>query len=526
MDPVFKLNNWMWFQLEEALTPLPRQSNNSKVANALPALYLLPGALLTGAAATVCRAASYIFSNNTPEDPKVDFTAVCRDSRLWQELGELPLTLGKDTPTFRFGTSIAEYQVSGRINCPNSQWADWEEIKVAEDNRSEKSVDFYTLMQTNEGRELIVDRLKKLGANSFRFSVEWSLIEPKEGSFTKKALAVYKTFCKHLRDNNIRPMCTLHHFSEPKWFHALGSFEKEENIAYFKRFAEFVYKDLTTSYKKKPLVEDFCTINEPTVEAGLRYVAGEFSPGYHFRIEQGAIFLKTMIKAHKVVYEALKKIKPNTTIGIVHQPFSNIATNTFVYPFVRYGNRFMDEAVRNCFETGRFELKMPFLCNVQEDINVKTDVVYLQYYARPVTGVFGGTSIHEPMTMMPWREDPEGIYEAIRDAHTSFKAPVVISENGISTKDEAQRERYMSRALYAVEKAREDFGKDVVQGYYLWSLVKNFEWALGSDPQDFGAYTTEKVGDTRIIAKEPRAGIAPFIKVAKAWQKAFGTDSR
>ncbi len=516
----------MWCQLEDVLTPLPSKSRESRVLHALPSIAYLPAAVATGLAAAVCRAASYLFGETEKKDPEKDFTAICEDSRLWEKLGKLRLKLGRDNPKFHFGTSIAEYQVSGSINCPNSQWADWEEIKVREDNRSEKSVDFYNLMQTKEGRNLIVDRLKKLGANSFRFSVEWSLIEPKEGKFDKKVLEIYKTFCKHLRDHNIRPMCTLHHFSEPKWFHAKGSFEKEENIDCFKQFSERVYKALTISYKKKTLVSDFCTINEPTVEAALRYIMGEFSPGYRLRVEKGANFLKTMIKAHKVVYTALKAIRADTTIGIVHQPFSNIAANIFVYPVVRYANRFMDEAVRNCFKTGRFELKMPFFCNVQEDIDVKTDVVYLQYYARPVTGIFGSTSLHEPMTMMPWREDPEGIYEAIRDAHTSFQAPVVISENGISTQDEAQRARYMSRALYAVEKAREDFGKDVVQGYYLWSLVKNFEWALGSDPQDFGAYTTTKDGDKRIIAKDPRPGIAPFIKVAKAWQKAHGVRSK
>jgi len=525
MQAIINCNNAVWFQIEEALTPLPNRSPATAVYGLPKALALLAPAVVTGVAATVCRAAS-LFQKEKELDPKVDFSEVCKDSRKWAELGKIKPTVGLDDPDFQIGTSVSEYQVSGRKNCPDSQWADWEMVKVAAGNRSGKSVDFYTLIQTKAGRAEIIDRLKKLGVNSFRFSVEWSLLEPKEGKLNSVALNHYKTFCKALKDNKIRPMCTLHHFSEPKWFHAMGSFEKEDNIFYFKRFAETVYKALTASYKKQTLVEDFCTINEPTVEAALRYVMGEFSPGYRLRVERGAIFLKTMIKAHKVVYEALKKIKPTTTIGIVHQPFANIATNIFVFPVVRWSNRFMDEAVRNCFKTGHFELKMPLFCNVQEDIDVKTDVVYLQYYARPVTGIFGSTSFHEPMTLMPWREDPEGLYEAIIDAWSSYKAPVIISENGISTHDEAQRERYLTRALYATQKARERFGKDTVKGYYLWSLVKNFEWALGHDPQDFGAYTTTKKGDKRIMAKEPRPGVAPFVKVAKAWQQAHGNRAR
>lgn len=522
MQTIYGFNSRVWGALEEAVTPLPRGSNNSRIMHALPAAYLLPGAMITGSVAAAAGVASYAascFSSAEEVDPRNDFRAVCKDSRLWPKLEPFELSLGRDDPNFLFGTATSTFQDSGAVNCPDSQWADWEMRRVPEARRSEQSANLFELYKTEAGRKEIIERLQKIGANSYRFSVEWSQIQPKENLFLEEVLAVYVDLCKDLRDHGIQPMVTLHHFSEPKWFHAQGSFEREENIASFVTFSQRVFGPFVQNYRGKPLVEYFCTINEPTVEASLRNITGEFSPGGYMRFERAAIFLKNMLKAHVRVYEALKPMKPEVMIGIVHQPFANVPANPVVSPLVRYINRYTNEAASNFFKTGKFELKIPFFCNVvEEGLNPKTDLVYLQYYARPVLGFFGPTSFHEPMTMMPWREDPEGLFEAIIEAHRSFKAPVMITENGISTNDDAQRERYMSRALYAAEKAQEVIGKENLKGYFVWSFCDNTEWTFGIGTQNFGAYATERFNGRRVLAKEPKPGLAPFIKAARAWQ--------
>ena len=91
------------------------------------------------------------------------------------------------------------------------------------------------------------------------------------------------------------------------------------------------------------------------------------------------------------------------------------------------------------------------------------------------------------MTKMPFREDPEGLYEAIRE----MPGPIYVTENGISAQNDLQMNRYYDRALYAVSEAMKD-GADV-RGYYAWSLSKNAEWAEGWDPQNFGLYDYNKV---------------------------------
>lgn len=519
MQTIRAWNDSLWSSFEESITPLPAGSTDSKIAHTLPASALLP-ALGTGclvAAANLTSHAASFFSEE--EDPQKDFSAVCRDSRLWSKLGDLQakVRLGQDNPNFLFGVATSTFQDSGAIHCPQSQWETWEKKYLPAENCSQDSANLFVLYQTPAGRKEITDRLHKLGVTSYRFSVEWSQIQPERDIFEDSVLTIYVDLCKHLRDQGIQPMVTLHHFSEPKWFHEAGSFEKEENIAPFVEFSKRTFTALTRAYYGKPLVEFFCTINEPAVEAIMRYVKGDFSPGTLLRYDRAGMFLKTVLKAHIKAYTVLKEIAPLVQIGIVHQAFNCVPKNPLLFPATRYINRLMNEAPLRFFKEGKFELKIPLLCNiVEEGLQPKTDFVGLQYYSRPLIGLLGSTSRHEPMTTMPWREDPEGLYEAILESHAAFKAPVIITENGISTTNDEQRSRYMLRALYATQKAQEVIGKANLKGYYVWSFCDNSEWIFGLDPQKFGVYAVEKVNGKRVLATEPKLGMESFIKVAKA----------
>ncbi len=512
-----------WEQVASRLLPLEEGSSESRIPRLLPLVYQLPIALLmsgTAGVRSILSLANDIFCPEERGNPKEDFSLVLKDSRYWKQIEPLEETLQLEERHL-IGPATCTYQDSGLDHCPNSQWADYEKRRVPESEQSKSSANLYELYKTPEGRKEVIERLQKLGANSYRFSVEWSQIEPKKGEYNEEALQVYVDLCKSLRDANIRPVVTFLHFSEPYWWHLEGSFENDENVIPFISFCSYVYKALTVDYQDKPLVDIFCTINEPAIDAFSRYIRGAFPPEVMGDFKRAAHFLHGALKAHQAVYQALKR--DDVEIGITHQRLSFKPKYGIVTPATHYLTHFVNEVSLEYFRSGKFDVKVPLVCNISiQDEKPTTDFVGLQYYVRPLIG-FGSVSYYEEMTMMPFREDAEGIYEAMLEVYDAYQKPIFITENGISTNDEAQRYRYMERSLYSIQRAIDQIGKENFMGYLVWSFCKNMEWDMKMDPQDFGAFPLNRneLG-TWNLAKEPRLGIQPLIKIAKAWQERYG----
>lgn len=522
------LNNSSWSAFEEALTPL---SSHQRKSSARMAATIVTKAVVATSCLVVCPVTSLLaqiekiafdFFRTQSKKRSVEFSDILHNSKLWPKTEVIHSTLletplGLKTEDFLFGTASCTYQDSGFDHSPHSQWKEWEEKVLKEDNRSFQSANLFYLYEHQP--EEIVDRLKKLGVNSYRTSIEWSQIEPVEGVYDRQKLAVYTQFCKHLKQNGIEPMVTLHHFSEPKWFHEKGSFEDEKNIEAFAKFSEFIYQNLTQEFNGAPLVKYFCTINEPSIEAMSRYVRGAFSPGIVMNFHRAALFLKGALKAHGVVYQRLKNINsnPEIKIGFTHQYLKFLPSNFLLTPVCRYLTRLINDVTLNLFKTSHFCLKIPFLCHVEETFSqehMQADFVGIQYYTRPLLGLAGSIPSHsdEAMTQMPFREDPAGLYEAITDAYHSFKKPIIVTENGISTHNDEQRKRYMTRAIYAASMAEKDLPSGALLGYYQWSFIDNLEWDMGMKPQAFGAYQCEN----GIISENIKEGMEILKEVQEA----------
>jgi beta-glucosidase/6-phospho-beta-glucosidase/beta-galactosidase len=235
----------------------------------------------------------------------------------WDDLYNAPLLL----PAL-CGTAVSEYQVSGSASCPHSNWAAWEakgthkgHPTIKNNDRSGDACHFWHTWP--EDINLITD----LGCNAFRFSIEWSVIEPEEGVFCMEAVQHYIDMVNALLARGIEPMITLHHFTHPQWFEEKGGFASEDNIKFFVRFCEYVFNHLSDR------VTLWCTINEigPFVFEG--YIEGVFPPGKTMALREAALVMRTMLKAHCEVYRALKKLPNGKTaqIGLVHQyaPFES-----------------------------------------------------------------------------------------------------------------------------------------------------------------------------------------------------------
>ena len=223
---------------------------------------------------------------------------------------------------FLWGSATCEYQNSGRdniINFPGVQgretnWTRWE-LKtdgITGNQKSGVSADHCNRIKQD------VALMKKMGMNSYRFSVAWNFICPKgldkNGKLivNQAGLDHYHRLCDELIANGIEPMLSLHHFTHPEWFEEMGAFEKAENVGVFVQFCMIVFNSL------KDKVKLWCTINEPTCYMLMGYVLGKFPPGKN-NPRLAGIVLKNMLIAHCAVYDAIKNAPggKEAQVGIV-----------------------------------------------------------------------------------------------------------------------------------------------------------------------------------------------------------------
>lgn len=327
---------------------------------------------------------------------------------------------------------------------------------------------------------LVIQKLKEIGATTYRFSLERSVLEPIEGKFDKSYIQKYRRFIEKLKANGIRPVLTLHHFVNPSWFLQKGGFEKEENIEGFVRYSEKMFDAFGD------VVKHWVTINEPAIYAFQGYVGGVYPPGKSDLSLAGKV-MKNLLVSHCRVYEKVKKRHHSLQIGISHnwlrfQPYSSY--NPIERLTCYYLSEITHNAVIRFFQTGKFSLQIPFIANVQhEEVTAPNDLDFIgvQYYTKPLLKIepFSAGSTHYPggkMTKQGGRYYPEGLEEVLDEAAT-LKKPIWVTETGCDM-DQAD---YFQKVFSIMSKA---IAKGVpLACALLWTLRSNLEWDRGSKVQ-------------------------------------------
>src|SRR5258708_9148788 len=161
---------------------------------------------------------------------------------------------------FLWGAATAAHQVEGN-NVNSDLWV-LEHVKpTLFDEPSLAACDHYHRFE--EGIRL----LASLGLNTYRFSIEWARIEPERGHFSTAALEHYRRMLAACHENGVTPMVTFYHFSSPRWFAALGGWEKPASVDLFARYSERAPRHLGD------LINSATTFNEPNLPMLLRWVA-------------------------------------------------------------------------------------------------------------------------------------------------------------------------------------------------------------------------------------------------------------
>ncbi len=345
-------------------------------------------------------------------------------------------------PDFLWGAATSAYQVEGGIDN-----ADWSKIYPAG-----KACEHYRLYKQD------FDILKKLNLNAYRFSIEWSRIEPEPGQWSTEAIEHYRIYLEQLKARGVKTMVTLHHFTTPLWMKKQGGWANEKIVSSFSRFAQKMFQEYND------LVDFWITINEPfSVYALMSYLKGEWPP----RRRNPILFLKVVrnqIRAHKKIYNAFHKQNPECKISIAKH-------NTFFEPF---SDSWLNKIA---VKTARYFSNFFFLNRVKDHL----DYIGVNYYCHARIQ-FPARVKNENLTTttMGWEIFPRGIYHVLQELKR-YNLPVYITENGLADEKDEHRKDFIKDHLFWIHKA---LGQGVeVRGYFYWSLIDNFEWAHGFDPR-------------------------------------------
>ena len=402
-----------------------------------------------------------------------------------------PLSKRVFPPDFMWGVGDSAYQTEGHQGAQAfNNWFNWENIRVG------SSCERWTRYPED------IQRIKQAGFSYYRFSVEWSKIEPLPTQFDEYVLRHYALVCEELIRNAITPVITLFHHTWPQWFDQLGAFEYKENIPYFVRFAEFVY---STLHRYTPY---WIILNEPEGYAIQGYFQGVYPPGKKSLALAGKV-LYNMLQAHMQTYTALKKINPAPALGIakIYHPINPYYA---WHPLEKIVSALFDNLFNTCildyFTTGTFKWGIGPFCRlsyIDAQAPHTLDFIGINYYSHArlkfcafsFSPFITATRPYIRTTDTGQEVYPMGLYQAITAA-AHLNKPIIITENGVADAHNACRQDYLRQHLAVVETALHT-GYNV-RGYFYWSLTDNFEWCHGY-AHKFGLYAVDFTTQERTL---------------------------
>ena len=398
---------------------------------------------------------------------------------------------------FLWGTATAAHQGEGG-NVYNDNWALEHAPGSSYVEASGDACDQYHRYRQD------IELLARLGYGLYRFSLEWSRIEPERGEYSIAALNHYRRVLAVCHEHGITPMVTFHHFTSPRWLAIDGGWEASAAPEAFARYCERAMEHLGD------LIPLACTMNEVNLgpllqsigaeelQAGRRaswYAAaakacgGEPARFVPFLYADSARGRDTILAAHRRAANAIRAVRGDCKVGM-----------TLAMQDVQAGPGGEETAKRI-----RREVLDAYLVATTGD-----DFIGVQTYSRERFGPEGPLPPEEgvELTQMHYEFWPEALEATIRYAHAATHLPVYVTENGLATGDDTRRIAYIRLALRGVATCLRD-GIDV-KGYAYWSAFDNFEWSHGYRPT-FGLIAV----DRRTQARTPKPSAHWLGRVAR-----------
>lgn len=416
---------------------------------------------------------------------------------------------------FLWGTASSSYQCEGgNTNC---QWYRWEQQgHILTGEQCGVACNWW------EDAEHDFALAEQMENNALRLSLEWSRIEPAEGQWDSGAIDRYRAMLVDLRARHLKPIVTLHHFTDPIWFAERGGFADVANIQYFVRYVIYAVENL------HDLCDFWITINEPNMYAALGYLIGMRPPGEHGFVLMMRV-LRNLLQAHVEAFYAIRDLQPQAEIGYcLHYRLFDPANS--LSPLDRSAaslqDTFFNWEVLQAAETGCFSPSLKLLLAPIPHASGSRDYHGVNYYTREMvrfdptipSELFGRRFVrpdsvcNDPGKAIDFGEIyPYGLYRVLKSVYqrTRGNKPLYITENGFSDSLDDRRPQAILEHLAMVHLAISE--GIPVRGYLYWSLVDNFEWEEGWGVR-FGLIELDPHTQERI----PRSSASMFGEICRA----------
>lgn len=313
---------------------------------------------------------------------------------------------------------------------------------------------------------------QKMGLNTWRFSIEWSRIEPTEGVWSAEAIKHYKAYIAALKAHQLEPVVTLFHFTLPVWFAQKGGFEKRSNVKYFVHYVDKLMEELGAS-----TVRYVVTVNEPELYAYNSYYEGLWTPNETSKTKLYKV-LTNLAYAHnhiaKILHEKNRRYRVGVAKGVSYAYAGDSA-------WLSNQSAAMLQFVKDDFFIKKVIKSSDFL-----------GVSY--YYSSRVYGY----RTHNPdkeVSDVGWSLQPEHLELVLKRLYERYKKPILVTENGVADGADSRRKQWLARTIVAMQKAT-DSGVELI-GYLFRGLYDDFDWDRGFWPH-YGFFEVDRVTKKRI----------------------------
>ena len=421
---------------------------------------------------------------------------------------------------FKWGVSTAAYQIEGAHNVDGKGASIWDYFakqkrKITNNNHGDEACDFY-----NRYVEDIL-MLDHLNIREFRFSIAWSRIMPEgRGAQSKAGIAFYNRVINLCLELNITPWVTLYHWDLPQQLELEGGWTNRDVVSWF---SDYVYCCVSHFGDR---VKHWMVLNEPLVFTGAGYFLGVHAPGkkglstflaaaHHAALSQA--------EGGRIIKDLYSDSKVGTTFSYSHIDAASerdkdvaaavkvdaLLNRLFIEPLLGLGYPLSElnflQGIEKFVKPGD-ECRLAF----------EMDFIGLQNYTREVVAhalfvpalrarIIKANKRAVNHTVMNWEVYPPAIYHALKrlDGYAGVKQ-IIVTENGAAFTDiivnnridDAERIAFLKAYIGEVLRAKKEGVK--VDGYFVWTLLDNFEWAEGYHPK-FGLIHVDFKTQKRIV---------------------------